>query len=170
MKILDQKGRLFGIINIVDLILIIVIIAIAWVGFSKFSAHGGITSDNQFVEIKHGEAIIKVKIPLVEPAMAESLHKNDYLVTGDVLTKSYIQDLAVKDGIYERTSSDGTVVVGKHPYKKDIYITIYGYVTLEGATIKLDKQTVRVGKTFYLKTKTTELVGIVTGVNIIKEE
>jgi len=56
-----------------------------------------------------------------------------------------------------------------HPYKKDVYLTIYGYVTLQGATIKLDKQTVRVGKTFYVKTRTTELVGVVTGVKIVKE-
>ncbi|ADQ45766.1 hypothetical protein Calkro_0894 [Caldicellulosiruptor kronotskyensis 2002] len=172
MKIVDQKGKLFGIINIVDLILIVLIVAIAWVGFAKISSHtksSENTPQNEFVEIKPGEAIINVKIPLVDPAMAQSLHKKDYLVTGDTLTKSYIQDIQIKDGIYERTSSDGKIVVATHPYKKDVYLTIYGYVTLQGATIKLDKQTVRVGKTFYVKTRTTELVGVVTGVKIVKE-
>lgn len=172
MKIVDQKGRLFGIINIVDLILIVLIVAIAWVGFAKISSHAKSsenTLQDEFMEIKPGEAIINVKIPLVDPVMAQSLHKNDYLVTGDTLTKSYIQDIQIKDGIYERTSTDGKVVVATHPYKKDVYLTIYGYVTLQGATIKLDKQTVRVGKTFYVKTRTTELVGIVTGVKIVKE-
>lgn len=172
MKIVDQKGRLFGIINIVDLILIVLIVAIAWVGFAKISSHvksSENTLQDEFMEIKPGEAIINVKIPLVDPVMAQSLHKNDYLVTGDTLTKSYIQDIQIKDGIYERTSTDGKVVVATYPYKKDVYLTIYGYVTLQGATIKLDKQTVRVGKTFYVKTRTTELVGIVTGVKIVKE-
>lgn len=172
MKIVDQKGRLFGIINIVDLILIVLIVAIAWVGFAKISSHAKSsenTPQDEFVEIKPGEAIINVKIPLVDPLMAQFLHKNDYLVTGDTLTKSYIKDIQIKDGIYERTSSEGKVIVAKHPYKKDVYVTIYGYVTFEGATIKLDKQTVRVGKTFYVKTRTTELVGVVTGVKIVKE-
>ncbi|WAM34581.1 DUF4330 domain-containing protein [Caldicellulosiruptor morganii] len=172
MKIVDQKGKLFGIINIVDLILILLIIAIAWAGFSKISSHEKATestSQDEFVEIKYGEAIINVKIPLVEPVMAGSLHKNDFLVTGNTLTKSYIQDIQIKDGVYEKTSSDGKIVVAKHPYKKDVYVTIHGYVTFEGATIKLDKQTVRVGKTFYVKTRTTELVGVVTGVEIVKE-
>lgn len=152
--------------------LIVLIVAIAWVGFAKISSHtksSENTPQNEFVEIKPGEAIINVKIPLVDPAMAQSLHKKDYLVTGDTLTKSYIQDIQIKDGIYERTSSDGKIVVATHPYKKDVYLTIYGYVTLQGATIKLDKQTVRVGKTFYVKTRTTELVGVVTGVKIVKE-
>jgi len=176
MKILDQKGRLFGIINIVDLILIVLIVVIAWVGFSKISSHAKTTQENtpntsqtEFVEIKPGEAIINVKIPLADPLMAQSLHKNDYLVTGNILTKAYIKDIQIKDGIYERTSSEGKVIVAKHPYKKDVYVTIYGYVTFEGATIKLDKQTVRVGKTFYVKTRTVEMVGVVTGVQIVKE-
>ncbi|WPX07971.1 DUF4330 domain-containing protein [Anaerocellum danielii] len=171
MKIVDQKGRLFGIINIVDLILIVLIIAIAWVGFAKISSHAksSDTLQDEFVEIKPGEAIINVKIPLADPVMAQSLHKNDYLVTGNTLTKSYIKDIQIKDGIYERTSSEGKVIVAKHPYKKDVYITIYGYVTFEGATIKLDKQTVRVGKTFYVKTRTVEMIGVVTGVQIVKE-
>ncbi len=172
MKIVDQKGRLFGIINIVDLILIVLIAAIAWVGFVKISSHGKASenaSQDEFVEIKYGEAIINVKIPLVDPVMAESLHKNDFLVSENTLTKSYIRDVQIKEGVYERTSQEGKVVVATHPYKKDVYVTIYGYVTLEGATIKLDKQTVRVGKTFYVKTKTTELVGVVTGVKIVKE-
>lgn len=172
MKIVDQKGRLFGIINIVDLILIVLIVAIAWVGFVKISSHENAsekTSQDEFVEIKYGEAIINVKIPLVDPVMAESLHKNDFLVTGNTLTKSYIKDIQIKDGIYERTAQDGKIVVSTHPYKKDVYVTIYGYVTFEGATIKLDKQIVRVGKTFYVKTRTTELIGVVRGVKIVKE-
>lgn len=164
MKILNEKGKLFGIINIIDLIVLVLIVALAFAGWSKYKSSSANSANTNITE-----ATIRVKIPLVSSDMANAFKIGDKLVSGDSFTQSYIEDIVIKDGEYSASSSEGKLIISKHPTKKDIYLTLHGYVKLNGATIKLDKQTVRVGKNFYVKTQTVELVGTVIGVDLLNK-
>ncbi|MDU3751220.1 MAG: DUF4330 family protein, partial [Peptoniphilus rhinitidis] len=42
MKVIDKKGRLFGLINIVDLIVLILIIALVSVGVKRFGTKSAV--------------------------------------------------------------------------------------------------------------------------------
>ena len=44
MKIIDKKGRLFGLINIIDLLVIVLLIALVAVGAKRFGNKGPVLS------------------------------------------------------------------------------------------------------------------------------
>ncbi|MEZ0536188.1 DUF4330 domain-containing protein [Caldicellulosiruptoraceae bacterium PP1] len=173
MKIIDEKGRLFKVINLFDLIIIVLVLSITIAGIIKFSKHSPTEQNNLQsninVKIVPGEALINVKIPLTLPEYAKALKVNDKLVSGDNFTNSYIKDIRIEKGQYITTNQDGKIIVNTHPQKVDVYLTLYGYVTFNGATIKLDKQTVRIGKSIFIKTNTVELNGTINGIQIIKK-
>ena len=49
-KIIDSKGKLFGVINIIDLVVIIAVVVLALSAFVKFDQNEKITSSDKVIE------------------------------------------------------------------------------------------------------------------------
>lgn len=163
MKIIDRRGKVFGLINIVDLLVLILIIGFISVVVVRFNsqrlnANGG----NPLTEKE--EVYVTLYASLVVPEIAENLHIGDKLVANSAYTTAEIVDIKVEPAAYVSTNSDGEAVLSEHPLWKDVTVVIKDTVNPSSVILKAASQEVRVGYSFILKTQTVETNTKIRGV------
>lgn len=157
MAIIDEKGRLFGKINVIDLLVIIgLVTVIAGAGYKFFLAPRAVKAQN---------AEVTVIIPAVRPEEAQSIQAGDQLVTDTTVTDARVKKVEIKPALTVTTRSDGTTLLTTNPYRKDAYVTLEGKVSLGPTAMKFAGQDIRVGKDFWLKSLRYELKGSVLSIN-----
>lgn len=156
MKLIDEKGRLFGKVNIVDLIVLIIIIGIiAAVGYrllsSRVNANGGnpVSTPDQY-------CYVTLYSSLVVPEISQSLNVGDKLVANSQYTDAEIVSIEEKPAAYVATNSDGEAVLSEHPIWKDLTVVVKEKVDPSSVILKVGNQEARVGYSYILKTQTVE--------------
>ena len=149
MKIINEKGKLFGIINVVDLLIIIAIVLV--VGAIAWQLLGDRVAD------------------VVEEVMRQDLI-GEKLVGGNQFLDATITDVWLDDYVMQIEDSDAVIHDATDPTKKDIWFRIESTVSSGTPSPKIGSQEVRAGKTFIIKTQTFECSGIIYYVQIGAEE
>lgn len=154
-KIIDEKGKLFGLVNIVDLLVALVIIGvIAVVGIrltsSTRNANGQnpLNSEKEIYVTLYGNSIV--------PEAIETLKPGDKLVANNVFTNAEIVSVDMEPAAYITTNSDGEAILTEHPIWKDITVVIKDKVNGSNPILKAGNQEVRVNYNFILKTQQFE--------------
>ena len=153
MKLMDEKGRLFGKLSIIDLlVLLIVIVAAVFLGTRLTSSSGGITSSDDPVTM-----VYTVKVTEVDPATYEVVQafvdkesgKKDQLLTGSSLANGYVTDCdATPQVIPVESSGEDT--------RLDLIFTLEATIT-NTVTNAVGSQEVRAGMPQVVKTAHFEL-------------
>ncbi len=140
MKIVDKKGRLLGIINIIDLAVVVLLVLIFAAALSRFTG----------VDERHqpGAAQVKIEAQIseVRDYTVEAVQVGD--VARDVVTQEPIGTIVDKRVEPYRQSvetADGRVVWAEVPERYDIYITLEGSAHDLGNAIRAASQELRVG-------------------------
>lgn len=168
MKLIDEKGKLFGKLNIVDLVVVVIIIAIVAavvVRFtsSKLNANGlNPASEDQYCYVT---AFASLQVPEV----AESLNIGDHIVAGGKYTDAEIVDIKVEPAAYVGVNSEGKAVYSEHPIWKDVTVVIKEKIDPSNITIKVGGQEARVGYSYIVKTQTVEANAKIRGVEFKDE-
>lgn len=162
---IDKKGKLFGIINVVDLtVLIIIISLVGAVGYKLYSNKGqglGIGAETKIKEIT-----VHVKARLKSEETAKSLKIGDVLVAKNTYTGAVIESVSYTDGDYTVATEDGKLNLTTHPLWKDIDIVVKGTADVSGPIITIGGQEIRVGRPFWVKTQTVEVLGEIVSIEI----
>ena len=161
MSVIDKKGKLFGKLNIIDLIVIILIVAVvALLGYKLTSNQGstGLSGSGQHV-------VYTVEVKGVEPEVYEYIQD---ALPGQLMAASEELDGQVTKveakpsdaELYEIEDKPGVGTVLHHieAGTYDLLFTIEANVK-DSLTSELGTQEVRVGKSHIVKTTTFELVG-----------
>jgi Tfp pilus assembly major pilin PilA len=153
---IDKKGKLFGLVNIVDLIVVLLIIAVvAAIGYklfsSKLNAQNGttLTEDDQY-------CYVTVVASQVVPEIAEQLHEGDKLVANNAFTDAEIVSVKCEDADYVGVNSEGEAVQSKHPMWKDVTCVVKEKINPNSVILKVGDQEVRVGFKIILNTQVVE--------------
>lgn len=160
---IDEKGRLFGKINIVDLLVILVIVIAAVVLGMKFLKPGGSGAVGGSVTKHHVEYTVLVEN--VQPAVYESI-KNNYipstLMASGELLDGQVTGVEAKPhgGDVSVSTSGDTVAFTTDKGLLDLTFTVECNVA-NPITTEIGTQEVRVGKSHILKTDKFELNGVV---------
>lgn len=168
MKLIDEKGKLFGKLNIVDLVVVVIIIAIVAavvVRFtsSKLNANGlNPVSEDQYCYVT---AFASLQVPEV----AESLNIGDHIVAGGKYTDAEIVDIKVEPAAYVGVNSEGKAVYSEHPIWKDVTVVVKEKIDPSNITIKVGGQEARVGYSYIIKTQTVEANAKIRGVEFKDE-
>ena len=153
MKIVNEKGKLFGLINVVDLVILVAVVCLA--GAIVWQLAGDKVSDAISPEV---EMTTVMKVPGTPPELVEEALRQDlvgqHLVSGGVVLDAYISDVWVEDYIKQQPTDDGRVVDALIPSQKTLCFEIKSMVPQNTATPKIGSQEVRSGMTFILKTQT----------------
>lgn len=150
MRILDEKGRIFGKINIIDLVVIIVLVAAAvWFGYSMLGKNL-----QQDVTERQQETEITVVTSGIRVTTAEAIAKGGKAFefkTGahigeivDVKTEPARVWLVQGNGKWVQTESEDRV---------DAFVTIRGTARIGENVITMNGVEIRVGGSIGLKTK-----------------
>lgn len=152
MKIIDEKGRLFGKLNLIDLAVILVLVAVvAAIGMKLFG--------NKAVE-----AVTSEKVTLTYEVVCQDVPENvaDYCTAhtgGQLLSSGKLLDGYITGCRAETAeTADGT--------RTDLYFTIEVKTTFSSATYAVGSQEVRVGKEHLVKTGDIEVEGIISGLEV----
>ncbi|MDD4188933.1 MAG: DUF4330 domain-containing protein [Eubacteriales bacterium] len=161
MKILNEKGKLFGLINIVDLVIILIILAVVGgVGYKYLIKNETLFPGKKPEELK--DYTVTVFCPMV-PENTEN-----YIKPGDVLFYDSHGEL---DAVIMSVRSDdisitpeGVELDEPHPYLKDLTVTIKISSDAADKRIMMAGIQINIGKEIYVKTYRVELLGYVTDI------
>lgn len=145
MKILDEKGKLFGKINIVDLLVIVLILVVAVVLGMKFLGGGTQVGDGE----PRPTLTYTVRVEEVDPATYESVcqfvdkaaGKKDQLMASGSLLDGYVVDVEASSHNSDDPAADETL---------DLVFTVE-VATTDSLVNSVGTQEVRIGKSHILK-------------------
>ena len=165
MKLVNEKGKLFGLINVVDLlILLVVVLIIGGVGWKLL----GTQMQNSIAP--QVDLVAEVVIVGTPPRIVDEILRQDMigtpLVGGNEYLPAEITDVQLEPYIMQAIRDDGIIVDATDPSKQDVVFTIKLKVPKGTASPKIGSQELRAGKTFILKTQTFECAGTIRYVEI----
>lgn len=158
--VVDEKGRLFGKISIVDLaILFIIVILVA----------GYLYRDRAAETAPEAKTVtVKVVCNGVYPGTENSIEIGDNLVASGAVTNVEVIEKSVEPAAWVVNAADGRAVLSTNPFRKDIYLTLQGEITqVTPAEISFAGQKCRVGKEdFVIKTQRMEAEAVVLDIEV----
>ncbi len=162
MKIIDEKGRLFGKINLIDmavvLVLVFALVAVAW----KF------VGDDVTQAIESAKNIPPVTIEVVcydvDPEVAEfaGTQAGTQLMNSGEMLDAYIVDCVVSDSMTVMIDQNGVPQAVSNPAYRTLTFTVEAAVEPTANAYAIGTQELRAGKTYLIKSLTLEIPGIIT--------
>ncbi len=169
MKVINEKGKLFGIINVVDLICIL--IALLLVGGVGWKLLGDKVQETVSPTTKMTTTL---RIRGTYSYTLAELERRDLtgyqLIAGNDYIDAYITDVEITPYIIQSVRDDGTIVDAEDPTKRDVIVTVESTVSSTTPILKIGNQEVRAGRTFTLKTRFFETNAIIDSVVLESEE
>lgn len=157
MKLLDERGKVFGLINIIDLIILLVILLVAAGAVYKFTHRD---------EGKPVQVEFQVMVPHIRPELAQAVKVGDRMVQSGSYTNVTVKDVRIERGYSVNVDARGQRVESYDPFLKDLYVTNTGSTVLSSAAITMGGQEIRVGKDYYVKSRDYELKGTIVKVEV----
>lgn len=164
-KIIDEKGKVFGKINIVDLFLIFVIILVIAVLSLKLTGEPK-AGDTTSVMKNEKEIYVTLYSNSVVPEALDILKQGDKLVANNKFTNGEIVSVKATPSALITTDADGNPHKKEHPMWKDIEVVIKDKVNVNSPILKAGEQEVRVNYGFILKTQQFEANCKVRGIEL----
>ncbi len=166
MKIVNEKGKLFGLINVVDLIVLVVVLLLAAALFVKVilpAASDVLAPDSQMVVTLRVRGVMdymKDQIKEINPG-TPLVAGSAYVSGTKVLSVEEIPYMAAAN------TDEGEIKTATDPQKYDIVIKISANQNKGDAIYKIGNQEVRVGRGFIFKTQTVEQNAIIERIEFI---
>lgn len=171
MKIMDEKGRLFGKLNIIDLLVILLVIAVAVLVFVRRGQSTGEEQEAGF------ELTYQVQVSWLTPEIYESIQEyvdpekglTDQLFSTDSnnrLLDAYVLDCVASPHVTYVSTNDGQVKrveSSGDDQRLDAIFTIRARAT-DPITNKVGVQQIRVGANHVIKTTHFECSGTIQNV------
>ncbi len=168
MKLIDEKGRLFGKVSIIDLLVILIFAMVLFVGLKlvfREETTVAVVAENQ-ESIRYIIEIQKVRTPFEEmpkPGMAVyNSSKNFYI--GDV----YEVDYETYQTLEENTTS-GTIELVSQEGLLTVYITVEAIADVSDIGYTVGSQEIRIGTQVPVKGKGFASYGYIVGLETVEE-
>lgn len=167
-KIIDGKGKLFGKVNIIDLIVLaLILVVVAIVGMKLLGRAQGFPSEGTSSELNYTVMVSRVPQNVYDAVAAEVAKGGDsatLMANGAMLEGSIVTDVSAVAHKEAVQCADGSIVLTEEPRNVDVTFQIHAVIS-NPVTQAVGTQEVRVGKSHIVKTKSIELVnGIILSV------
>ncbi len=157
---IDEKGRIFGKVSIVDLAILLVVVALVFAYLYQDRA-ADVGSEARTI-------VVKVVCPNVYPGVEDNLQVGDTLVASGALTAVKITEMTVEQANWVAPDDAGQMVLSKNPFRKDIFLTLETTTSqVSPAEITFAGQKIRAGKEdFFVNTQKVSLESTVISVSV----
>ncbi|WP_302080914.1 DUF4330 domain-containing protein [Salinibaculum rarum] len=153
MEVIDENGRVFGVVNVIDLLVVLLLLAVVAAGAALVLGTGG--------ESNPETATITIRADGVEPYVADAVPAVGDVDGGNVTS---IENKTVEPATIITTNSAGDVLVREHPRLKTVTVTVIVNISQTDGTPMLDQQRLKVGNSVGLDLGTVDLRGNVTAI------
>ena len=134
-RIIDEKGRLFGRVSIVDVLVVAVAVFVAISVYTKFRVH-----DNPLTTPDTVEATYTVTIPSIRLTSANLLRPGDSLFAQETGTFiGTISAVEIKEALGPEPLVDGTLVMGATENRYDATLTVVSQGSVSGGRFFADR-------------------------------
>ncbi len=164
MKIIDNEGRIFSKINLLDALLIVLVgLMLIWFGYKMIQRHTTVKEYDQY--------LLTVKAASLDETIAQSIRKGDILTSptgayfGTIVTDPEISPTPVYV-----TTPEGLVVSRAQPKLKDAVFVLQVRVPKGSPTIRYGNQTFKTGATGFIETARTKYTIIVLSIEPFQEK
>ncbi|MCT4598518.1 MAG: DUF4330 domain-containing protein [Vallitalea sp.] len=163
MKIIDKNGKLFGKVNMLDLVIVLVIIIAGLFIVNKFSING---NDTTVTSSAKKQIYLVAEAYKQAPDVAESIVQGDTLVSQNKYQNGKIDYVNIRDNDYLSTTIDGKLVASKNPLLKTIEVGIKCQGNVNGPYIDSGGQELKVGLPYWIKTSKGQIRGFIKEIKI----
>lgn len=166
MKIINEKGKLFGIINVVDLICILIVlllvVGVGWklLGDKVTETVSPTTSMTTTLRIRGAQDFLQDEI------IRQDLVGDQLVAGNDYVAGAYVTSVEFVPYITQAVTDDGTIVDAEDPTKKDVIVVVESSIAVNTPILKIGTQEVRAGRTFTLKTRSFEVSASIESVEL----
>ncbi|MBU5670168.1 DUF4330 domain-containing protein [Peptoniphilus sp. MSJ-1] len=160
MKIIDKRGRLFGLINVIDLVVILLVLALVVVGVKRFGTKAAVGD----VSTKQG--VVTAEITDIREATVKNIKVGDPIYDYDKGT--YLGEIAnVEVGPHtDEVEYQGKVVRAEVPDKFRAEIKIKADIKDTKDFYQIGTEQVRVGSQIRIKNKNITTFMTILGIEI----
>lgn len=156
MKVVNEKGKLFGIINPVDLLIVLAIIAVvAAVGVKFLKAPVAAVVSNK--EDMYVTLRIRGAMPSLVDAVSQIQPGTKLVAGNDYISDAAIESVTVEPYVYTVANDQGVTVNSTDPMKKDVLVVVKSSASPDSAVLKIGNQEIRAGRGFTFKTNLVEV-------------
>ncbi len=161
-KIIDEKGRIFGKVSIIDIIVLLLAIVVVCGVFVKHAE----SSHTQSILTDTDKITYQIKVKSVRSGTVDSFREGDKIFDDEKDVEiGTIKKVEVTDSTTSNTNSEGIYVESKIPEKYDVTLTVEAEAQESNGRINVAK-TCEIGvngtKTFYTKYAASQ--GIITDI------
>ena len=157
-RLIDDRGRLFGRVSIIDILFIIVVIVILTAAFTKFNVQDSPLTTPDTVEITYTVLIQSVRV-----TAGELLRPGDNLYAQETGTFiGTITNVEISGATSPEPLVDGTFVVGTSEERYDIVLTVVVQGSVSGGRYFADRTIeLNANGMYKLVTKHNEITGFI---------
>lgn len=165
MKLLDEKGKLFGLINIIDLLVLVLVIAIVAGGAYHLTRPDkpGITGPGG------KEVVVLALVSDVSQYTVDAVQPGSHVY--DPTSKSYmgeVVDVQVTPHRDAVETADGRVVMAEVPERFDLLVSYKGNAQVSESTVRLASYDMRVGASISVASRDFMILTTVLRVDIVE--
>lgn len=166
MKLINEKGKLFGLINLVDLLVILfILLVVGGVAWKVFGAQiMGVIDDISIAGKQRETVTYTVRITGVDPIYYDQAMKiglpQQLAINEGVVDGCYLIGMTSEQAYTVTTDATGTTNRVPYEGRIDIICTVEAKIP-PGDFITVGSQEVRIGKSHVVKTQFFELTGLV---------
>ncbi|MCT4688604.1 DUF4330 domain-containing protein [Vallitalea sp.] len=161
MKIIDKNGKLFGKINIMDIIIILLVIVIGFAVYSKYKK-----DSETVVSSTKKDIYIVAEAYSQAPEITESIVEGETLVAQNKYQSGNIDYVEITDDDYVTTTKDGKLIATKDTSRKRIEVGIKCKANINGPYIDSGGQEIKVGLPYWIKTSNGQIKGVVKEIRL----
>ncbi|MCF6460444.1 DUF4330 domain-containing protein [Clostridium sp. Cult3] len=160
MKIINEKGKLFGIINIIDLIVLLVIVLLVGGGVKRMKKNPAAVAETK-------KALITIEVSDIRTPTVDGIVVGDPLYHYDKGEKiGEIVDKKIEAYKEPVESGDGKWILAEVPEKYVVLMTVEAEVKENPDVVIAGGEQIRIGTQFKLKNRNVAVLGTILGVEV----
>lgn len=162
MKLIDDKGRLFGKISILDIIAILVLLILIFFTILKIT-------NKDISEVSEGSAMANVRYTVECEGMKglfESVKVGDKAGEQKNYLPSEVIEVIIEPIELSYKDEKGEIIMTKDPVNERAFITYQATLPHQSQSLKLGKQEIRYGQKIFAESDCYRLEGIIVGVEV----
>jgi hypothetical protein len=152
MEVIDEKGRVFGVVNVIDLLVVVFLLAVAAAGVALVMADSGSGESTEPVTLT-------VQTEEVEPYVAESIPGGGTIEGGNVTS---VESKTVRPATIITENDSGAALARDHPRLKTVELRVTVEAERRNGNLYFDNRRLYIGSEIGLDFGTTVLSGNVT--------